>query len=344
MNPNQIQTASGRKTWIDATKVLSTFMILFIHTVSNTWSTTPVDTVLWKVSHAPFLFARCCVMVFFMCSGSTIFNRERSFSDMLKKNIFQLVKVYSCWMLIYGLKSCISMYQEGLASIRTCFNALVKAVLFGHYHTWFVFTLVTLYLITPFLYLILQSKKNQEIFLGLSILFTILIPSLRYIDSFSRLSDSLDNFNMTFVTGYVLYYVAGYYLTNLDWKPKYTYLSLLCFIGSFGTAYYLTMQESVKLQAPWFEIFTNFSPLAFLVTVSFFGIMRGMEQVKFPSFIAKLSPYGFAIYLMHPLFIEFTNRFSGVGIFIVIPLFYLFCLCICLLLSKNKILSYLFLK
>ena len=344
MNHNHTQTNINRKTWIDATKVLSTFMILFIHSVSNTWTTTPVDNLLWKVSHAPFLFARCCVMLFFMCSGSTIFNRERSLSDILKKNIFQLLKVYSCWMLIYGLKSCISMYQEGLANIRTCFNALVKAVIFGQYHTWFVFTLVMLYLITPFLYQILRTRKNTENFLVLSILFTILIPSLRYFDSFSRLSDSLDNLNMTFVTGYVLYYVAGYYITELDWKPKYTFISSFCFIGSFSVAYYLTMRESVTLQAPWFEIFTNFSPLAFLVTVSFFGIMRGMEHVQFPPFIAKLSPYGFAIYLMHPLFIEFINQFSGIRIFAVIPLFYLFCLTICYVINKNKILSYLFIK
>lgn len=344
MTPNITLNTPARKSWIDFTKVLSTFMILCIHSISSIWTTTPPDTVLWKLSHGPFLFARCCVMLFFMCSGSTIFKKERSISDILQKNIFQLLKIYSCWMIIYGLKSCLSMYNDGLASFRTCFNALIKSIIFGQYHTWFVFTLVMLYLITPFLYLIVQNPKNTQYFLFLSVIFTIFIPALRSIGFLNRLSDSLANFNMSFVTGYVIYYIAGYYITEKKWKPQYTYISIFLFIASFGTAYYITMHHSILAGVAGFEIFTNFSPLAFLVTVSFFGIMRGMEHIIFPPIITRLTTYGLAIYLMHPLFLEFINPIKDFKIFIVIPLFYIFCIIICWLLSKSKILSFLFLK
>ena len=336
--------ATERKNWIDFMKTTSTFFIVFIHSISHIWTTASPDSSIWKISHAPFLFSRLPVLLFFMCSGCTMLKRERSVSDLLKKNIFQILKVYSFWMLLYGLKSCFSMYQEGIASIRTCFNALVKSVLFGHYHTWFIFTLISLYLITPFLYLITKNKKRTEYFLILSVIFTILIPMLQPIDAFSRLFEALSNFNMTFVTGYTLYYVAGYYITQMKWNKKYTLICALLFVISFGSACLLTMHQSIQSGTANFEIFGNFSLLAFLSTVSLFGFVRGLENISFPKIFSTLTVYGFAIYLMHPLFIEYMDCITDFKIFLAIPIFYLFCLFTCMLLNKNKFLSYLFIK
>lgn len=344
MNENTLTHSKQQKDWINFLKATSTFFIVFIHSISHIWTGVSPNTALWKVAHFPFLFSRIPVLLFFMCSGCTMLKRERSIDDILKKNIFQIAKVYIFWMLIYGLKSCFSMYQEGLASFRTCFNALVKSVLFGHYHTWFIFTLIALYLITPFLCLIVKDKKRTEYFLLLSFIFTILIPMLQPIEAFRRLSESLANFNMTFVTGYVLYYVAGYYITQMRWTKKHTWFSFLLFIISFGSTGLITMYQSLLSGNATFEIFGNFSLLAFLCTISLFGTIRGLEHFSFPPFFSKITIYGFGIYLMHPLFIEYFNHITDFRIFILIPIFYLFCLLTCWLIGKNKLLSYLFIK
>lgn len=337
-------TTNNQKSWINFIKTSSTFFIVFLHSISTIWTNVSPNTVLWKISLFPFLFSRLPVMLFFMCSGSTMLEKERKLSDIFKKNILSLLKIYVFWMLLYGIKSCISMYYEGVASLRTWFNALVKAILFGHYHTWFIFTLIALYLITPFLYLIVQNQKRTEYFLILSILFTILIPSLGYIESFSRLSDALSNFNMTFVTGYVLYYVAGYYLSHRTWNRRYTYISFLLFILCFCSSCFLCMHKSLQTGIADFEAFGNFSPLAFLSTMFLFGTIRGLEHISFPSVFSRLTVYGLGIYLMHPLFIEFIQPITNYKIYFVIPLFYLFCLFVCWLINKNKFLSALFIK
>ena len=270
--------------------------------------------------------------------------KDRNIRDILKKNILPTVKIYVFWMLIYGLQSCLSLFREGLSTPRTCFNALVKAVLFGHYHTWFVFTLLALYLITPFLRLIVKDKKNTEYFLLLSVIFTILLPVIQPVAALDRLQEALSNFNMTFVTGYVLYYVAGYYITRMHWCHRYTLFSSLAFLLSFGAGSLITMYQSLQSGSATFEIFGNFSPLAFLSTISLFGIVRGLEHLSFPPFFSSITVYGFAIYLMHPLFMEYINQVNDFKIFIVIPFFYLFCLAICRLLHKSKLLSYFFIK
>lgn len=344
MNTKTFSNNSQHQTWIDFIKTTSTFMIVFQHSISTIWSTVSPEHILWKISHPLFLITHLPVLLFFMCSGCTMLKKERSISVLLKKNIFQILKIYCFWMLIYGLKSCISMYNEGIASFRTCFNALVKAVLFGHYHTWFIFTLIALYLITPFLYLIVQDKKRMEYFLILSIIFTILLPMLQPVDAFRRLTEALANFNMTFVTGYLLYYVAGYYISQISWTRLHTCFFVLLFIVSFSSCCLITMYQSVQTGTANFEIMGNFSLLAFLITISLFGIARGLEKVSFPPLFSKLTVYGFAIYLMHPLFLEYIKPIQDFRIFIVIPVFYLFCLFICWLLSKNKLLSSLFIK
>lgn len=344
MNTPNITSPASRKGWLDFTKTSSTFFIVLIHSISTIWTNVSPDTMLWKISLFPFLFSRIPVMLFFMCSGSTMLEKERNISDIFKKYVFQILKIYVCWMLVYGAKSCISMYYEGVANLRTCFNAFLKAVLFGHYHTWFIFTLIALYLITPFLYFIVQNQKRTEYFLLLSVIFTILIPSLGTIDSFSRLSSALSDFNMTFVTGYVLYYVAGYYLSHREWNKRYTYISFLLFIICFGFACFICMHQSVQTGTATFEVFGNFSPLAFLSTIFLFGTIRGLEHISFPPIFSKLTVYGFGIYLMHPLFIEYIQPVTNYTIFLVIPLFYLFCLFICWFINKNKFLSALFIK
>ena len=149
---------------------------------------------------------------------------------------------------------------------------------------------------------------------------------------------------MTFVIGYILYYVAGYYISELEWKPIYSHISVFLFIISFGAAYILTSYKSAQTGIASFDIFGNFSFLAFLSTISFFGIIRGLESFTFPRIISQLTSLGFGIYLMHPLFIEYLQPVTGYKIFLIIPLFYLFCTLICHLLNKWKVTSFFFIK
>ena len=333
-----------KKGWIDFTKCIATFMVLFQHSTSNIWTTTLPEESLWKCVHLPFIFSRIAVLLFFMCSGCTMLSKKRNISDILTKNVFGIFKVYVSWMLVYGAVSCINLYQEGLASYRTCMNAIVKAIIFGKYHTWFIFALISLYLITPFLQMIVQNKKYMEYFLVLSFLFSVIMPILHNIDDSGRLSSTLDSFNMNFVLGYVLYYVAGYCISNMEWQKKYVIMSVVLFCLSLGITCGVTFKQSLQMGRATQEVFGEFSILAFLTTVSFFGIMRSMENVKFPRWVPQIVFLGFGIYLMHPLLLKHIVAVRGFNIFMVIPLFYLFCVLVCWGISKNKLLSKLFLK
>ena len=347
MNSN-MTTTSFRNAGIDTLKVISTFLIFFNHGISHVWMSHPITTFTWKLVHLVFLLSRLAVPTFFLCSGAGMLQKEHSIPQIFRKNIFQLLKIYSCWMLVYGIISCISLFRENLASFRTCINALVKNLAFGQYHTWFILTLLSLYLITPFLYQITRDRQNMQFFLLLSIIFTIILPCLNSFEFLNRLTSTLSNFNMHFVYGYVLYYVTGYYLTTLPRKRIYNYLAISLFLISFGSAYIYSMNVSITSNEPYQQIFSELSPFIFLMTSSIFYLFTRAEiridKLFKPSLLKTLTYYGYALYLMHPLLLKYIQKISGLFVFAGVIALYLLCLLICYLISKSKLLSKLLLK
>ena len=339
MNTNYLQDKS-RNTWLDILKIFSAFLVVFQHSTSHVWTTYPVDTFTWKLTHIFFLFSRTAVLLFFMCSGAGMLQKEHTMSKIFCKNIFNLIKIYIAWMLIYGIFSCFSLFRENLATPRTCINAIIKNIIFGQYHTWFLLALISLYLITPFLYQITRHTHNTLYFLMISIVFTIIFPCFDSFTFLDRLSNTLDNFHMHFVYGYVLYFVTGYYISTLSIKKHHIYVSLITFFIAFSFACLYSMNVSIHSNAPQQEIFSEFSPCMFLCVVSIFSFFKGLDYKFVPSKIIKsLIGYGFAIYLMHPLFLPYVKKLPGLYAFGGAVLLYFLCIFICYLISKMKWLS-----
>ena len=336
---------SGQIHWINIIKIVSAFLVVMQHSISSAWSTLSPDTPSWFFINFVFILSRSAVPLFFMCSGAGMLQREHTIKEILHKNIFQLLKVYLSWMLIYGACSAVSLIQEGLGTPRTIFNAFVKKLIFGEYHTWFVLALISLYLITPFLYKITQDAALLKYFLILSVLFTIVLPLTGYFGFLDRLTATFSNFNMHFVVGYVLYYVLGYYISQLNWQKMYSRITILLFVVSYVSAFLLSSMYSVSTQTAHQEMYGEFTPLGFLFTITLFGLIRILFANSSSNLVAKkLLSYGIAIYLMHPLFLEFIAPLNGLTKIIGAILIYLVCLFISFLIDKTKFASKYLLK
>ncbi|MBR3606844.1 MAG: acyltransferase [Lachnospiraceae bacterium] len=343
MNSNNIPTSS-RSTWMDCIKIIATFLIMVNHGVSHVWTSHPIDTFTWKIIHMFFLMSRIAVPLFFICSGAGMLRKEHSISQIFIKNIFRLLKIYVAWMLVYGAIDCISLFPKHLASPRTCINAFVKSIIFGQYHTWFILTLLSLYLITPFLFQITRTRESMNYFLILSFIFTILFPWIRSLSIFSRLTETLDNFNMNFVCGYTLYYVAGHYICTIPWKKVYSQIAAIIFFISFGITYVSSMNLSITSNVPYQDSFMELSPLMTIISLSAFCIFRGLDEQLKSRIIKPLITYGFALYLMHPLFLQYVQKLSGLYTLCGTVALYFSCVYICFLISRSKLLSRLLLR
>lgn len=96
----------------------------------------------------------------------------------------------------------------------------IKLFIRGKYHLWYLNMIIGLYLITPLLRKITSDKKSCEYLLILSMIVSIVIPtvfdlfkfiSIEFIsDIVTHISVFIDKIDMSF--GYVFYYILGYYL------------------------------------------------------------------------------------------------------------------------------------
>lgn len=309
---------NGRKLlWMDGIKVFSTFLIVMQHSISSSFTTLPVDGFAWKLLNLIFMVSRMGVPIFIMCSGAGILAREHTAKEIWQRNIPGLLKVYIGWMAVLGIKDAAQIWAAGEnASLRVMVNAFFKCILFGKYHTWFIFTLLGLYAIAPLLYGIVQKRELLRYFLALSLAFTVILPVFSKVEGLSRLMAVADSIHMQFVVGYSLYFLVGYYVCRyMDrrWE-KYAELVLLV---SAAAAYGLSIFLSVRAGMADHEVYGIFSPCGFImsvsVTVLFKKYIGEKRESKAVNRIAALQKYGIAVYLLHVVFVEMWAKGSGLA-------------------------------
>lgn len=317
---NEITNSSSeRLLWIDVLKILAAFLVVLQHSISAEWidALDYANTFTWYGINLAFELSKIGVPIFFMCSGAVMLRKERSIHKIYQHNIMSVIKVYICWMLIYGIRECMSMITNGNVSIRTLANAMIKSVLFGQYHTWFIPTILGLYMITPILYVIVQHRTLGKYFLCLAIVFTIFIPFVEKLDRSGRVADTFSDFNMQFCVGYSLYYVLGYYIAAMSRGRK---MDIIAFLVSICLAFLISNQRALAgAYGDTQNVYTEFSVLGFLICVSLFSffVRTGDKWSRVPemtkNIIRTLSRYGIAIYLMHPLFLPIIDNWTGLS-------------------------------
>lgn len=354
---NLTKNPGGRVYWVECLRVFSTFSIVMHHSVSGVWTTLSPETPEWKIINLVFLLSRCAVQVFFLCSGMGMLAKERSIESIFKKNILGILKIYVLWMLVYGVRDSISLVREGLGSFRTIRNAFLKDIIFGQYHTWFIMTLIGLYLITPLLYEIVKKEKLLNYFLALSVLFTIVLPIVGKADGYGRLTSTIEAVNMRFVTGYVMYYVLGYRLSLIAWPHSHT-LSFSWKGRSFFTSYTISRKKAGIIAALLLTVsalaafavssrdtlksgeavltsFSEFSPLGLIISISILMLFKiCVTSEKHRKLILTLGSCGTGIYLMHPLLLPIASLFPGISRILGGIIVYLTALIICLIIGK----------
>lgn len=230
------------------------------------------------------------------------------------------------------------------ANLRVLVNAFLKCILFGEYHTWFIFTLLGLYAVTPFLYLIVQKKEHLIYFIILSVIFTIILPIISSVllGHDTRLISVLDSVNMHFVVGYSLYFITGYFISAYM-DHRFEKYAELVFILSAVVAFTLSVFMSKNVGQANQEAYDLFSPCGFLMNTSLMILFRkyiGDENKSvFLHKIAALQKYGIAVYLMHVIFVESWTKSANIIHLATAILIWILCLGISMIIYRIPIIN-----
>ena len=329
--------------YFDYLRFFAAFIIIVLHISAGGLGCYDLNSFEYSITNIGDAVSRWGVPVFVMISGALFLDKRPNLKDIFKKHVLKIIIVIIFWAVAYNLFYYIQTVFLTHKINRDFFKIFsIKTLLNGQTHFWFLYMILGLYLIVPFLCKLTECKKTEIYFLILSFLFSFLIPQCINIAgrAFKPFAESmniaLNNMFMFFVMGYSGYFVLGYFLNTTEIKKNTRIIVYI--LGIIGAIYTILTQS-----------YDNFNINVLLMSISIFVFFKTHLNIlpkkeKTLKLILFLSKCSFGVYLIHPYIIEAVNILFGFSVLsfnpiISIPLLALFVFGISLSISAilNKI-------
>lgn len=295
---------SNRIYYLDTLRILASFAVIVLHVSAQSFDI--YDSSQWIVADIYDSMTRWCVPVFVMISGALFLdpNRDISFKTIFTKNIFRILTAFIFWSIIYAVYCHIFFTPMNTAG-------LISEILIGHFHLWFLYMIIGIYLAVPILRQIASNRELSKYFILLSFIFAIciphiiqiigIVPTIKPIGSVLTNISSLFDFNIG--AGFVGFFMLGHYLHTVRLSKNIEQSIFLVGIISFVIIAYLTyliFQFSPETKSPFYEYL---SPLVMFEAIAVFLLVKKYEKhySKINLYISKISKLSFGIYLVHML-------------------------------------------
>ena len=251
---------------------------------------------------------RFAVPVFVMISGAVFLGRDIDTKKIYTKYILRIVTAFIFWSFIYAVVT------DPTANIK----GMVVNVLYGHYHMWFLYMIIGLYILVPILRKVVETKEVAKYFLGLTIVFAVLIPQMveltdilpQPIQLLGEITDTVvGKLRVNLFAGFVGYFVAGYYLNNIDISPKRRRIIYVLGVMGYAVTIVFTAILCMMQNEPNELFFGSFTLniVLFAVATFVFGKYE-LEESKILEKVSmameKMAQYTFGAYLVHALILN----------------------------------------
>lgn len=310
------QTGSQRVVCYDALRVAATFAVVALHLSAQHWADTDIYSTAWQAFNLYDSLVRWTVPVFVMISGVFFLAGTQSLRQILRKNVLRIVTAFIFWSALYAAYA----YFFNKCALSTAVTLFFS----GHYHMWFLFMIVGLYLIVPLLRPIAQNETLLRYFLLLALVFNFLLPqlgALLSLFSWPLYSSYLSLSGMLyyhFTLGFAAYFMLGRYLSRKELSPKAARWCYALGVAGLIVTVVMTSYASRRLGTATVLFYNYDSVSVLLMCLAVFVFAR--RHLNFPSLgekgharIRALSRWSFGAYLVHPLFIETFDQFLGVN-------------------------------
>ena len=136
--------------WITNLRVLATIIVVVIHTSGGVlfhYNTIPHSS--WWIGNVISNFGRFSVPVFVMISGALLLGREIDLFPFLQKRFVRVWIPFTIWVIIYVFYH--NIFERNPYSFSKAFvdYLTMGGGLYGH--LWFIYMILGLYLLTPFI-------------------------------------------------------------------------------------------------------------------------------------------------------------------------------------------------
>ena len=328
-----------RKQFLDVLRVLATCAVVLMHVLTGATDVTDASIVpeYRSLLLSVMDLVTWCVPIFLLISGYLFLNPERTltYPVMIKKYCRRIALA----ILLFGVPYAASelVVAERTFRIRMILEAL-KMTLTGHTwsHMWYLYLILFLYLITPLLKKVLRvlpvwgvAAVMAVIFLGSSV--APFLNKVLDVNSIPVLPDG---------GVYFLYYLCGYFFAVREvcvdkgrnvWLTAATVLALgmilsrtlVGFSIQMAYNYPFTVLLSVLLFAAgqnggWRAAAPDASPVADTPGVDISTAGEELERLKHRIPWQEAGALSFAVYLVHPVYVNLLYKFVKITPFTVL--------------------------
>ncbi|SMG29301.1 acyltransferase [Paenibacillus aquistagni] len=320
---------NNRIIYIDLLRVLSIVAVVILHITADLLTrTNDFDSASWWVNNILNSIARFAVPVFFMISGAMILRvKITSYREFYLKRVLPLVIPLVSWSLIYALYNQYVVLKSNIGVLEFLkvfgYNLLVDR---NYVHLWFLYAIIAIYMTVPLVSKMVKACEEKDIRYFLIMWFIVSIGYRFVTDTVFQLTGNyfyMPILNIPFFTGYLGYFVLGYYLYNYEISLKarnlFFNLGIISFFLTPIATYFVSMQDGVLDEM----FYGNYSLTTFFMAIGLFLYFQEKEphfqsaiNYKVKKMIGSVSKASFSIYLIHLLVeIIVAQRISTQGAF-----------------------------
>ena len=277
---------------IDIIRIFAFVFIVFLHTLNRQFG---VDV--WMGGYAIISIG---VNLFIMISGYLLLDKTEEAIVFFKKRILNILPLFLVFNIIY--------IYFGKIPIMPILKG--KAISASHF--WYIYMILGLYLLTPWLQKVLKYAEKETLFVVfLWFLCNILNPYLRY---FNLAEIPFSNFPLT---GFIGYYILGYFVKKYDNKVKRASFILIIviyalgFLLSFLSTKYVLAVTGKRVS----DFFDKNSLGTFIMTLSFFVFWCKFNFSKRDRIIKIVADSTYFAFLVHLIVLHFVIKISDEMIF-----------------------------
>jgi surface polysaccharide O-acyltransferase-like enzyme len=303
-----------RVIWADLLKIFAIYGVIIIHSSAPYLVEYDKSEADWWAGNLYDSFYRWCIPVFFMVSGTFILEQvqKESVRHFILKRFKRIGFPFFLWSAFYFFWR-ISVNKEQI-SLTEALRLFIKEP--AYYHLWFIYTLIGLYFLSPFIgiYLKYASKGNIRFFLLSWFIFGSLLPTVESLLSIETYLSIATPSSIFYYTGY---FMLGYLLKSTDIKGRWLILLVLLFVTAFIFTVCGTYYLSVKAKDGRFTeaLYEYYSVNVLTMSIPVFLIIK---SIRWPDVLIECKTANYflhslalcipGIYLVHAIVISVLKR------------------------------------
>ncbi|MET0856748.1 MAG: acyltransferase family protein [Telluria sp.] len=294
-------------TWLDNSRILAIFAVVFLHVAAIVVTGTEIGSLYWWAGNLYDSALRWCVPVFVMISGALLLDPAKA-EDMrtfYAKRASRIIAPLVFWSLVYLAWNA---FKTIMAGNQFAPVSLLRGLASGkpHYHMWFLYMIVVLYLFTPFFRMIARSATRAEI--GTITFLSFAIAALNSV--VTALYPSGPSLFVNWFLAYIPYFFLGYLITITDVRAPRAMLWTALALTIAATAAGCRLLARYKSLDAGLYFYNYLSITVIPMSICVMFLLKEWNKPFISREAArKLSRLTLGVYLIHPIIFETLSDF-----------------------------------